>query len=52
MVKYPEVLEGKPRRRRGWWRILRHLPGLSVLLTASVLTVPSIRPTPPPQSIT
>src|SRR5450755_1617232 len=44
MVKYPEVLEGKPRRRRGWWRILRHLPGLSVLLMASVLVAVVLYP--------
>src|ERR1700692_4485658 len=39
MVKYPESLDGMPppRRRRGWWRILRHLPGLSVMLIAGVL---------------
>src|SRR5450631_33747 len=44
MVKYPEVLEGKPKRRRGWWRILRHLPGLSVLLMASVLVAVVLYP--------
>src|SRR5476651_1013635 len=39
MVEYPESLDGKPppRRRRGWWRILRHLPGLSVMMIAGVL---------------
>jgi regulator of protease activity HflC (stomatin/prohibitin superfamily) len=38
MVKYPESLDGKPPpRRRGWWRFMRHLPGLSVMMIAGVL---------------
>ncbi len=39
MVKYPESLDGRPPppRRRGWWRIMRHLPGISVMLIAGVL---------------
>src|SRR5450631_1308830 len=44
MVKYPEVLEGKPKRRRGWWRILRHLPGLSVVLMVALLTATVLYP--------
>jgi regulator of protease activity HflC (stomatin/prohibitin superfamily) len=37
MVSYAGVLDGKPPRRRGWWRILRHLPGISVLAIAGTL---------------
>jgi regulator of protease activity HflC (stomatin/prohibitin superfamily) len=39
MVKNPQSLDGKPppRRKRGLWRILRHLPGISVLLMAGLL---------------
>jgi regulator of protease activity HflC (stomatin/prohibitin superfamily) len=39
MVTYSEILDGKPpRRRRVWWRFFgRHVPGLSVLLLASLL---------------
>src|SRR5450631_1856268 len=46
MVKYPELdpTPPPPQRKRGWWRILRHLPGLSVLMTAGVLIVVVLYP--------
>ena len=40
MASYPESLDDlpPPRRRRGWWRhVVRHLPGVSVILMTALL---------------
>ena len=39
MVRYPYSLDGNPppRRSRGWWRLFRHLPGISVMLMVMLL---------------
>ena len=45
MVKYPYSLDGKPPpRRRGWRRVFRHLPGLSVILMVMLLTATVLYP--------
>ena len=45
MVKYPYSLDGKPPpRRRGWRRVFRHLPGLSVVLMVMSLTATVLYP--------
>jgi regulator of protease activity HflC (stomatin/prohibitin superfamily) len=46
MVKYPEFLGGTPppQRTRGRWRLLRHLPGLSVVLMVMLLTATVLYP--------